>query len=121
MPLQSQIPPARLTPEQLYSLLVSIDAKQAQIVRDVTIVRERVEQVEEDQQDLLAAWRAGGAALLENRPASGRNPPMRKIPCGLCRNPLRKQAGFLAPCGCRATRHNILHVTLAASIRGDAT
>ena len=63
MPLQSQIPPARLTPEQLYSLLVAIDAKQGQIVRDVTIVRERVEQVEEDQRDLLAAWRAGGAVL----------------------------------------------------------
>lgn len=57
------IPPAGLTPEQLFSLLVAIDAKQAQIVRDVTIVRERVEQVEEDQQDLLAAWRAGGAVL----------------------------------------------------------
>lgn len=57
------IPPAGLTPEQLYSLLVAIDAKQAQIVRDVTIVRERVEQVEEDQRDLLAAWRAGGAVL----------------------------------------------------------
>ena len=63
MPLQSHIPPAKLTPEQLYSLLVAIDAKQGQIVRDVTIVRERVEQVEEDQQDLLAAWRAGGAVL----------------------------------------------------------
>lgn len=63
MPLQSQIPPAKLTPEQLYSLLVAIDLKQAQIVRDVTIVRERVEQVEEDQRDLLAAWRAGGAVL----------------------------------------------------------
>lgn len=57
------IPPAGLTPEQLYSLLVAIDAKQGQIVRDVTIVRERVEQVEEDQKDLLAAWRAGGAVL----------------------------------------------------------
>lgn len=63
MPLQSHIPPAQLTPEQLYSLLVAIDAKQGQIVRDVTIVRERVEQVEEDQRDLLAAWRAGGAVL----------------------------------------------------------
>lgn len=57
------IPPAGLTPEQLYALLVAIDAKQGQIVRDVTIVRERVEQVEEDQRDLLAAWRAGGAVL----------------------------------------------------------
>lgn len=63
MPIQSDIPPAKLTPEQLYSLLIAIDAKQGQIVRDVTIVRERVEQVEEDQQDLLAAWRAGGAVL----------------------------------------------------------
>lgn len=63
MPLQSQLPPAKLTPEQLYSLLVAIDAKQAQIVRDVTIVRERVVKVEEDQRDLLDAWRAGGAAL----------------------------------------------------------
>ena len=63
MSLQSDIPPAKLTPEQLYSLLIAIDAKQGQIVRDVTIVRERVEQVEEDQRDLLAAWRAGGAAL----------------------------------------------------------
>ena len=63
MPLQSHIPPAKLTPEQLYSLLVEIDAKQGQIVRDVTIVRERVERVEEDQRDLLAAWRAGGAVL----------------------------------------------------------
>lgn len=57
------IPPAGLTPEQLYGLLVAIDAKQGQIVRDVTIVRERVEQVEEDQKDLLDAWRAGGAVL----------------------------------------------------------
>ena len=63
MPLQSHIPPAKLTPEQLYSLLIAIDAKQDQIARDVTIVRERVEQVEEDQRDLLAAWRAGGAVL----------------------------------------------------------
>ena len=63
MSLQSDIPPAKLTPEQLYSLLIAIDVKQGQIVRDVTIVRERVEQVEEDQQDLLAAWRAGGAVL----------------------------------------------------------
>lgn len=63
MPLQTQIPPAKLTPEQLYALLVAIDSKQGQIVRDVTIVRERVEQVEEDQRDLLAAWRAGGAVL----------------------------------------------------------
>jgi hypothetical protein len=61
MPLQT--PPAKLTPEQLYALLVAIDSKQGQIVRDVTIVRERVEQVEEDQRDLLAAWRAGGAVL----------------------------------------------------------
>ncbi len=63
MPLQTQIPPAKLTPEQLYALLIAIDEKQAQIVRDVTIVRERVERVEEDQRDLLAAWRAGGAVL----------------------------------------------------------
>lgn len=63
MPLDTQIPPARLTPEQLYSLLVAIDAKQSQIVRDVTIVRERVVKVEEEQRDLLAAWRAGGAVL----------------------------------------------------------
>ena len=63
MSLQSQIPPDRLTPAQLYSLLVAIDAKQAQIVRDVIIMREKVEQVEEDQRDLLAAWRAGGAVL----------------------------------------------------------
>lgn len=63
MPIQDQIPPAKLTPEQLYALLIAIDAKQAQIVRDVTIVRERVERVEEDQRDLLAAWRAGGAVL----------------------------------------------------------
>lgn len=61
MPLQT--PPAKLTPEQLYALLIAIDSKQGQIVRDVTIVRERVEQVEEDQRDLLAAWRAGGAVL----------------------------------------------------------
>jgi hypothetical protein len=61
MPLQT--PPANLTPEQLYALLVAIDSKQGQIVRDVTIVRERVGRVEEDQRDLLAAWRAGGAVL----------------------------------------------------------
>ena len=30
---------------------------------DAAAVRERVEQVEEDQRDLLAAWRAGGAVL----------------------------------------------------------
>ena len=63
MPLQTQIPPAKLTTEQLYALLVAIDSKQDQIVLDVTIVRERVQQVEEDQRDLLAAWRAGGAVL----------------------------------------------------------
>ena len=63
MPLQTQIPPAKLTTEQLYALLVAIDSKQDQIVLDVTIVRERVKQVEEDQRDLLAAWRAGGAVL----------------------------------------------------------
>jgi len=63
MPLQTQIPPANLTTEQLYALLVAIDSKQDQIVLDVTIVRERVQQVEEDQRDLLAAWRAGGAVL----------------------------------------------------------
>lgn len=63
MSLQSDIPPAKLTHEQLYSLLIAIDAKQGQIVRDVTIVRERVEQVEENHRDLLAAWRSGGALL----------------------------------------------------------
>ena len=63
MPLQSHIPPAKLTPEQLYSLLIAIDAKQDQIARDMTIVRERVVKVEEEQRDLLAAWRAGGAVL----------------------------------------------------------
>lgn len=63
MSLQSKIPPDGLTPAQLYSLLVAIDAKQAQIVRDVITVREKVEKVEEDQKDLLAAWRAGGAVL----------------------------------------------------------
>ena len=63
MSMQSHVPPAKLTPEQLYSLLVAIDTKQGQIVRDVITVREKVEQVEEDQRDLLAAWRAGGAVL----------------------------------------------------------
>lgn len=57
------IPPQTLTPDQLYSMLVAVDAKLAQLVREQTLIRERVEAVEIDTSDLLAAWHAGGAML----------------------------------------------------------
>ena len=57
------LPPTDMTPHQLYALLLAIDAKQGQLVREQVLIRERVEAVEVDTADLLSAWRAGGTLL----------------------------------------------------------
>ncbi len=50
------LPPDHVTPAQLLGML-------QQIVGEQQKIRERIEQVEVDTGDLLAAWRAGGAVL----------------------------------------------------------
>lgn len=58
-----ELAPETVTPGQLYMLLQSIDERQAQLVREQVHIRERMDRLENDTADLLAAWRAGGAVL----------------------------------------------------------
>lgn len=57
------VPPYDLTLERLYALLVAIDARTAQIVRDQVVLTERAASIEQDTADILQAWRAGTTLL----------------------------------------------------------
>lgn len=57
------VPPEHVTTGQLYMLLQQVSTKQSLIVQENVRMSRRLENLEKDTADMVAAWKAGGAVL----------------------------------------------------------
>ena len=57
------LPPEHVTPWQLYILLQQLNTKQSIIIHEAGRMTRRMDAMEQDTSDLVAAWKTGGAVL----------------------------------------------------------
>ena len=57
------LPPEHVTPWQLYILLQQLNTKQSIIIHEAGRMTRRMDAMEQDTRDLVAAWKTGGAVL----------------------------------------------------------
>lgn len=57
------VPPEHITNGQLYMLLQQLSTKQSLILKEQVVMSKRMEAQETATEDMVAAWRAGGAVL----------------------------------------------------------
>lgn len=58
-----EVPPEHVSTGQLYMLLQQISTKQSLLVQENVRISRRLETLEKDTSDMVAAWKAGGAVL----------------------------------------------------------